>query len=405
MENGTLYYVTNRRHCGSQWRPTSYGHEPSDGGTENLRFGKVKLSYDYEEVRSFLRQDCGFGEGDGDGLADYLAERAGEARIKAFKERLDPDSSDTLQPKRRLGSTKAFTDLQKAMDRGRDVVIFVHGFDVGWWDAVVSAMSLEFMLNRREKRVRVVLFTWPSDGRKIPWWSYFSDRTDAKGSGRAAGRAFLKLRDYLIEARQGSRDGTREPCDGSIHLLCHSMGNYVLQSALNRIHTFSPSGKLPRIFDHIFMCAPDVADDVFERGNPMHHLPEMARSVTVYHNRGDLSMPVSDYTKGNTDRLGWGGPNRPADLDGRVHAVDCSPIVKGFIEHSYYRCGWINDDIRQSIEDVLPHDPMRARQPLRHGWPNVWRMKSQRPRSDEQLADAAQAGQPGVSDRVGEPVA
>ena len=71
---------------------------------------------------------------------------------------------------------------------------------------------------------------------------------------------------------------------------------------LSRIREFSTDGKLPRIFDHIFMCAPDVADDVFERGKPMERLPEMARTVTIYHNRGDLSMPVSDYTKGNTDR-------------------------------------------------------------------------------------------------------
>lgn len=153
------------------------------------------------------------------------------------------------------------------------------------------------------------------------------------------------------------------------------MGNYVLQCALRRIREFSTGGKLPRIFDHIFMCAPDVADDVFERGKPMERLPEMARTVTIYHNKGDLSMPVSDYTKGNTDRLGWGGPSRPADLDGRVHAVDCSPIVQGFVEHSYYRCGVVNSDIRQCIDDVAPADSTRNREPIRHGWPNVWRMR------------------------------
>ena len=165
------------------------------------------------------------------------------------------------------------------------------------------------MLNRvGDKAVRVVLFTWPSDGQKIPWWSYFSDRNDARASADAVGRAFLKLRDYLIEARIRSRPARPAPCDGSI-------------------------------------------------GETDERLPEMARTVTIYHNRGDLSMPVSDYTKWNTDRLGWGGPSRPADLDGRVHAVDCSPIVQGFVEHSYYRCGLVNADIRQCIDDVAPDDP------------------------------------------------
>jgi len=146
--------------------------------------------------------------------------------------------------------------------------------------------------------------------RKIPWRSYFSDRNDARASGDAVGRALLKLRDYLIEMRKRSLAADEDSCDGAIHLLCHSMGNYVLQCALSRISEFSAGGKLPRVFDHIFTCAPDVADDVFERGKPMERLPEMARTVTIYRNRGDLSMPVSEYTKGNTDRIGWWGPSR-----------------------------------------------------------------------------------------------
>ena len=67
--------------------------------------------------------------------------------------------------------------------------------------------------------------------------------------------------------------------------------------------------------------------------------------------------------------------SRPADLDGRVHAVDCSPIVREFVEHSYYRCGDVNTDIRQCIDDVAPENPERKRDPVRHGWPNVWRMR------------------------------
>ncbi len=371
-----LYYVTNRRHRGTdQWAPDGYGTESSGTGTENLRFGKVVLPYDRDEVRTHLHRDSGFGTGDGGTLAKYLAGRTSEADIQAFMETLKVDETDATQPKKRFGSTVALADLQQAMDQGCDVLIFVHGFSVDWWSAVASALSLEFMLNRVQgKQVRVVLFTWPSDGKKIPWWSYFSDKNDARASADALGRAFLKLRDYLMEARRRSLAAGKEPCGGAIHMLCHSMGNHVLECALRRVHDCSMGGKLPRIFDHIFLCAADVADDVFDRGEPMARLPEMARTVTIYHNKGDLSMPISDHTKGNTDRLGWGGPNRPADLDGRVHSVDCSPIVKGFVEHNYYRCGLVNSDIRQCIDDVPPDDSKRNRASVRHGWPNVWRM-------------------------------
>lgn len=269
MAEITVYYATNRRHRSrDRWRPTSYSGEPSRDGSENLRFGRVRLPYGKAEVDRELERDCGFGSGDGGKLSAYLYRQRSRARIEAFEERLDKFASDTQQASARFGSSRAFGDLQAEMDRG---------------------------------------------------------------------------------------------CD-------------VLQAALGRTGAFSTGGKLPRIFNQVFLCAPDVADDVFDSGMPLRALPEMAEQVTVYHNRGDLAMPVSDYTKGNSDRLGWGGANRPAALDGRVHQVDCSPIVAGLMEHSYYLCGRVNDDLAASVGGLAPDAAARSREPVRHGWPNVWRM-------------------------------
>ena len=371
----------NRRHAGrSRWFPTGYGTDPSRDGSENLRFGKVEFPFDKDDVNRILEQDCGFGTGDGKQLASYLYDHRQAATIEAFRERLQKNVSESRQPNRQLGSTRAFRELQALMNQGCDALIYIHGFNVNWWQAVTSALSLQFVLNRNRgddsamKQVKVILFTWPSDGRLIPFWSYRSDRGDAELSGYAVGRGFLKLRDHLIETQQIARQQDEEPCRQSIHLLCHSMGNYVLQNALGRIMDFSVGGKLPRIFDQVFLCAADVADDVFEPGKPMRCLPQMAQNITIYHNRGDLVMNASDTTKGNTDRLGWGGADRPADLDSRIHQVDCGGIVSGFLEHSYYHCGRVSDDIRRSIDGVQPDDRDPNRAPIRNGWPNVWRL-------------------------------
>ena len=146
-----LYYVTNRRHLGEdQWAPQSYGPEPSGSGVENLRFGRVVLSYDQEVVQRHLERDCGFGQGDGNRLSKYLVERAAHADIRAFEEALEVTENDRTQPPDRFGSTTTLAALQEAMARGSDVLIFVHGFDVDWRKAVASALSLEFMLNRTE---------------------------------------------------------------------------------------------------------------------------------------------------------------------------------------------------------------------------------------------------------------
>lgn len=378
MAETTLYYATNRRHRGrDRWTPTSYGTDWSRDGSENLRFGRVTLPYDEARAEIHLNEDTGFGTGHGGNLVGHLARQRRRATIEAFRETLDKDTADTEQPDGRFGSQRLLAELRAHMLAGCGVLIFVHGFNVSWWEAVASAAGLELMLNRNAggRHVRVVLFTWPSDGRAIPYWSYFSDRGDAAASGAAVGRGFLKLRDYLITLRRRGPRTEGELCGQSIHLLCHSMGNYVLQNALRRTEAFSVAGKPPRVFDQVFLCAPDVADNVFEPGEPLRRLPEMAEQVTIYHNRGDLAMPISDYSKGNTDRLGWGGANRPAELDGRVHQVDCSPIVRGLVEHSYYDCGRVNDDVRHSIDGLTPDDPSRSRAAVRHGWPNVWRMR------------------------------
>ncbi len=378
MAKLSLYYATNRRHRGKdRWQPTSYGPEPSKDGTENLRFGAVTMEYDSARADRLLKRDCGFGAGHGEKLAEYLCSQRRTGTIEAFEETLESKVSDTSQRKAKFGSSRTFAELQKAMRNGCEVLVYIHGFNVSWWEAVAAAASLQLMLNREpnNKEILVFLFTWPSDGKAIPYWSYFSDRSDATFSGAAIGRGFLKLRDFLIEARRKDAKEGSEPCRQSIHLLCHSMGNFVLQQALARIEEFSTGGKPPRLFDQVLLCAPDVADNTFEPDKPMRRLPEIAEQVTVYHNRGDMAMPVSDYTKGNSDRLGWGGANRPAELDGRVHQVDCGTIVTGFVEHSYYLNGRVNDDIRQSLDKLDQDDQSRSREAVRHGWPNVWRMR------------------------------
>lgn len=207
----------------------------------------------------------------------------------------------------------------------------------------------------------------------MPYVSYKSDRTEAAGSGYAVGRAFLKVRDILAGLRDRARGGERL-CDQDIHLLCHSMGNYVLQNALIRIGEFTPGNALPRLFEHIFLCAPDVDDDVLEPGHAMGSVHELGRCVTVYHNRCDVAMVVSDHTKGHPERLGAGGAARPSMLHTKMHQVDCTTIVSGLVEHSYYLSGSVRNDIRQSIDGVALGDSnrLRTRDLNTH---NVWTMK------------------------------
>jgi hypothetical protein len=372
----TLFYATNREHLGKdRWNPKGYGTKFSPDGIENLRFGRLALNADAAKVASCLTEVANGGTGDGEKLAAHLADCATTATVRAYLEKIpDAKVAERDQAKVVLGSEAMFTDVKQAMECCTDVVVYIHGFNVSWKNAVGSALALQVMLNAAPGRdlsqqATVVLFTWPSDGMALPFVSYKSDRTEAKGSGYAFGRGMLKLRDFLMKLK---KDGPL--CGQDIHLLCHSMGNYLLQSALQRLADFSPGTVMPRIFEQIFLCAPDVDDDILESGKPMARLPEIARGITIYHNRGDKAMYVSDYTKGNPERLGTNGAAHPTLLHNKVHQVDCTPVVTaGYVEHSYYLDGAINGDIRLGIDGAAPDDPRRRRK-LVTNLANVWQM-------------------------------
>lgn len=366
-----LYFATNRKHKGkNRWAPKGYGKDFSSDGRENLRFGKLTITADQNKIDQHLKHKTKIGVGNGESLAEYFTKQMKTAQIEAFEEKLDDALPDTQQPDAQLGSSRSFDELRENMKASRDVVIYVHGFNVSWEDAVASALSLETMLNRTgDGKVMVVLFTWPSDGMALPLVSYKSDRGDAQESGKAFGRGLLKLRDFLATLHKD------DACKRELHLLCHSMGNYVLQHALARIIKFQAGNALPRIFKHIFMCAPDVNDNVFEPNKPLEHLHGLTRNVSVYHNHGDVAMYISDYTKSNPERLGFSGAAKPALLHNKVHQIDCTRVVGGMVEHSYYLSGRVNDDIRYSIHGKTQDDDARERERINNAWPNGWRMR------------------------------
>lgn len=342
MKELKLYYATNRNHCGDdQWNPTGYGTEfsKSEGAQlQNLRFGCLTLKDACEtEIKKHLDKEIDGDKGDGKALTDYFRGIVGNlSTITAYKE----DSNN-------LGSKPMFHELKQAMEKSSDVLIYIHGFNTDWWDSVASALALQETLNQRtedkQEKILVVLFSWPSNGLCLPCLSYYNDRSDASSdvSGRAFARGMLKLRDYLSNIKNAER------CQRKIHLLCHSMGNFVLQHSLKKMIDLE-AGALPRIFDYIFMCAPDVDSDVFNKD--MKRLPELTRRISIYCNEEDMAMTMSDMTKGNPDRLGHEGVDSLDGLSNKIHQINCTEVVgKGLIEHNYYLNGLVNKDIRLSL--------------------------------------------------------
>jgi esterase/lipase superfamily enzyme len=84
------------------------------------------------------------------------------------------------------------------------------------------------------------------------------------------------------------------------------------------------------------LASADVDSDAFENESKLARLTELGARISVYYNRGDEALTISDLTKGNPQRLGQTGPRKPLDVPSGVVNIDCSEVVNGLVEHSYY---------------------------------------------------------------------
>lgn len=312
-----VFFVTNR-----DYQPDNklavFGSHFNPDGVAGLRFGYA----DYE----------------GDGPKPTLA------GVTVYE---DKKGAEDKTP----GSRNLLADLHKVMAGEKsDTMVFIHGFNVSFRDALDAAATLVAQVQVAEARqLNMVLFSWPSDGKKVPWMSYYSDREDGRASGPALARAYLMLQAFVAEL------GEKDHCQRNLHLLAHSMGAYVLRNGLQAILAKDPN-KLTRLFDQILLAAPDEDDDTFETDQKFRLLPRLGRRVTVYFNRNDRALLVSDKTKSNPDRLGSDGPRLIDLIPKKVVLVDCRNVAtKGdkIAGHSYYINNTaMTDDISRVLADL-----------------------------------------------------
>lgn len=299
-----VYFVTNRKPNRKQ-NPDDFGTEFSDDGLANLRYGFA---------------DVGGGD-----LDQYT--------VSVAKESWQPDyRKGGLVRKPRLGSDEIMSALREDMaQNGRDTLVYIHGYNVSFKEALSAGARLKQNLSSHDDGagLNVAIFSWPSNGSAMPYLAYGSDREEAKASGSAFARAFLKLSDFLRGA------SPEEECAQSVHLMAHSMGNYLLRHAIQEVRAHHPD-RPPRIFDEIFMMAADEDDDALEHDHKLRLLPRTASRVNLYFNRGDVALHTSDKTKTNPDRLGTDGPRLPHQTPAKVVQIDCTRVVKGIVEHGYH---------------------------------------------------------------------
>lgn len=320
---------------------------------------------------------------DPDELRFGTASFDGSALYRAPLDAVAASAEVTIRPenlaRNRLGSTDAFAAIRQAVSGNRDVLLFVHGYNHSFRESLGRAVQIQQWLADGGRDMVMVLFAWPSLGRGVSGRTYRDERGRAQMSGPALGRLLLKAADFL---RAGPA-GAGEPgavCIARIHLLAHSMGNWVLRGGIGHMRTFV-GDNIPPLFDEVILTAADEDDDTLTAPKKLAPLLRGCRRVTVYYNQQDLALKASDVAMGNPDRLGLSGPLRPDTLPAKIAAINVSPAILRNLTgdraweddptgHQYFRNNAVvRADMLHVMTGALDEDiPNRSRRP---GW---WRL-------------------------------
>ncbi len=207
-----------------------------------------------------------------------------------------------------LAEAKANFDRRVRAVPGRRVLVFVHGFNTRFEEAVYRFAQIVYDSN---VKVAPVLFTWPSGGNVT---DYVYDRDSAMYS-----------RDALEKVLQAIAD---DPNVGSISILAHSMGNYVLVELLRQM-SIRDRG-LPSKIRDVMLASPDIDVDVFRRQIATIDASPRTTQFTLFVSRDDRALGLSSLIARDSTRLGSLDPTKQPYLtmleDSHVKVIDLTTL-------------------------------------------------------------------------------
>ena len=173
------------------------------------------------------------------------------------------------------------------LPKSRRVLIFVHGFNNRYEDAVYRFAQI---VHDSKTDAAPVIFTWPSRA-SIFDYSYDKESTNY-------------CRDALEELL---RAAVETPEVSEITIMAHSMGTWLAVETLRQMAI--RDGRVPKKIQQVILASPDLDVDVFGQqlraiGRDVKERPQF----TLFVSRDDRALTLSRRISGNVDRLGQINP-------------------------------------------------------------------------------------------------
>jgi esterase/lipase superfamily enzyme len=234
--------------------------------------------------------------------------------------------------------------LTTSLDQQKQVTLLIHGCNNAW-DA---AMRLHDRVERNlysgaNSLGELVSFDWPSKGSLL---GYLPDRSEARQSAEDLSEVLSELYDWLSVKQAQAAKNPQDACKAKTSLIAHSMGNYVLECAMNYTWTQKNRPLLVSLLQEVLMVAADVDNDIFRSGETVEHgdgegIANLCYRVTALYTGRDAVLGSSAGLKHfGKRRLGRSGLDRTCPVPDNVWDVDCSallnPKVDGMAIHGEY---------------------------------------------------------------------
>ena len=191
----------------------------------------------------------------------------------------------------------------------KEVLLFVHGYNIGFDDAVKRTAQIAYDLNFEGLPA---LFSWPSEG-SLP--KYTIDETNVTWS-RPRFAEFLSL----VRENLGA---------GTVHIIAHSMGNRLVAETIASMT--APLATHGTCIRQIVFAAPDIDAATFAQLAKAFH--KKAERFTLYASSEDRALKASKIIH-KYPRAGESGLSLVV-VDS-VDTIDATAVDTSFVGHSYY---------------------------------------------------------------------
>jgi len=219
----------------------------------------------------------------------------------------------------------------KNLKNQKEILIFVHGFNVEFEEAIYRIAQIHYDLKFQGTSI---VFTWPAGSHQEGFLSnLFINETYKKNQENA--KLSIPVFKEFIQELIASIDK-----DTNLYLIVHSMGHQIVIPALVDL---SQTRQNKIIFKEIVFNAPDYPVDSFR--NVVDHLRACSKRITIYCSPNDNALKASETVNG-TRRIGQCYKIPGIDVI-NVQRVD-SPIMGiGGLGHGYYSSRSILTDLYQ----------------------------------------------------------